>query len=373
MSRDAKFTNMTIHEFNRAIKSKLQIERNPNVAYKEYLRDFFKFYRKLVSDNVDADFVSNYLPPATNVNVLNKEILNTTNALLRAYNTYSEGKISTSITIMRNRFLDTDGSNISMRSLELNNTLNWYRARKLTKSNRQFQAKEMFHIPFEKRTEVVNYRYSISGYPCLYLGRTILGCWEEMGTPALDDLAISRLRVTDGSSIKVFDLRIPPEFTSTSLFGEPEESAKKQQNLDLLMTWPLIISCTIKTITPDASFKHEYVHSQLLMLALIENSSYYGVAYTSTHMDKNMSSNEDDYCNVAIPVKKVKDKGICSTLSALFKLMRGVPLMEMDIKNVFNESPTVTGGTLSIPDPTSHTKFEQAERWMDRIPLESIS
>lgn len=363
---------MTIYEFNGAIKSKLQIVRDSKVPYQEYLREFFKFYRKLVSDNVDADFISKYLPPTTNVDTLNKEILNTTNALLRAYNTYSEGKIGTAITIMRNRFLDTDGSKMSMRSLELDSTQNWYRARKLTKSNRQFQAKEMFHIPFEKRTEVVNYRYSISGYPCLYLGSTILGCWEEMGTPALDDLAISRLRVTEGSSIKVFDLRIPPEITSVPLLGEPEESANRQQNLDLLMTWPLIISCTIKTITPDASFKHEYVHPQLLMLALIENSSYYGVAYTSTHMDKNMSPNEDDYCNIAIPVKKVKNKGICSTLSCLFNLTRGVPLMEMDIKNVFNESPSVTDGMLSIPDPTSHTKFEQAERWMDRIPLESI-
>lgn len=366
-------TSMTINEFNNTIKEKLQIDRDSKMPYQEYLRNFFKFYRDMVSNNVNADFVSKYLPSTTNIDTIKKEILNTTNALLRAYNAYSEGKISTAITIMKNRFLDTERSEMSMRSLELDHSLYWYRARKLTKSNRHFQPKEMFHIPFEKRTEVVNYRYSISGYPCLYLGKTILSCWEEMGTPALDDLAISRLQVANGSKIKVFDLRIPSEITLTSLSEGPMEARGKKQNLDLLLTWPLIISCTIKSITPDASFKHEYVHSQLLMLALIENSNYYGVAYTSTHMDKNMSSNEDDYCNVAIPVKKVKAKGICSTLSSIFKLTRGVPLMEMDIKNVFNESPIVTDGCLSIPDPTSHTKFEQAERWMDRISLESIN
>ena len=363
---------MTIEEFNKEIKNKLQVERNSNIPYKKYIKDFFRFYRNLVDKQVNATFVSNYLPDTTNVVELKKDILKSTNALLRAYNTYSEGQIGTAIRILRNRFLDDGGTGMPVRSLLLDDTSDWYRARKLTKSERKFEPKQMFHIPYEKRTDVVNYRYSISGYPCLYLGKTILSCWEELDTPSLDDMAISRLRVADGSTIKVFDLRIPTDDTTTPLFGGSTDQEKRKQNLDLLVTWPLIISCTIKTITPEASFKHEYVHPQLLMFALIENSDYYGVAYTSTHMDKTMSSNEDHYCNVAIPVRKVKDKGLCPKLSSLFKITRGVSLMEMDIKNAFNESFAVRGETLVIPDPTSHTKFEQAELWLEKIPTESV-
>lgn len=124
-----------------------------------------------------------------------------------------------------------------------------------------------FHIPFEMRTNVMNYRYSISGHPCFYFGNTILTCWEEMHCPSLDDLVVSRIEVQANETLKVLDLRLPKE--------ENKGDDKKIANKRLLMTWPLIIACSIKTITPNAPFKFEYVHPQLLMLALKENNKEY--------------------------------------------------------------------------------------------------
>lgn len=97
----------------------------------------------------------------------------------------------------------------AIKTFDLVPTQSWFRARKATKSASGFKAKEMFHIPFEKRTEVVNYRYSITGYPYLYIGNTILSCWEEMHTPALDDFVVSRIQVNNGKQVKTLDLRIP--------------------------------------------------------------------------------------------------------------------------------------------------------------------
>ena len=61
---------------------------------------------------------------------------------------------------------------------------NFYRVRQLP-SIYEVEAKELFHIPISKRGIVKTQRYSIPGYPCLYLGKSIYGCWEEMRRPPM--------------------------------------------------------------------------------------------------------------------------------------------------------------------------------------------
>ncbi len=51
---------------------------------------------------------------------------------------------------------------------------------RVKKGNFALPRKEMFHIPFELRGMVAIQRYSIPGFPCLYLGSTLYGCWEEL-------------------------------------------------------------------------------------------------------------------------------------------------------------------------------------------------
>lgn len=44
---------------------------------------------------------------------------------------------------------------------------------------------EMFHIPFQYNHIVANERFSMSGFPSLYLGSSVYVCWEEMRRPDL--------------------------------------------------------------------------------------------------------------------------------------------------------------------------------------------
>ena len=44
---------------------------------------------------------------------------------------------------------------------------------------------EMSHIPFQFNHKVGNERYSMSGFPSLYLGSSVYVCWEEMRRPCL--------------------------------------------------------------------------------------------------------------------------------------------------------------------------------------------
>lgn len=56
----------------------------------------------------------------------------------------------------------------------------FYRMRKIEDRRTNITYDEMFHIPLNKRRMVTTQRYSTPGYPCLYLGKSIYTCWEEM-------------------------------------------------------------------------------------------------------------------------------------------------------------------------------------------------
>lgn len=187
---------MTISELNNIIKTELQKNRSSVENYKFYLKQFFKLYRDSVKQISDKSFKEDL--PEISREDLSKEIQNRTNALLRAYNSYMEGKLSTAITIMGNKFLDDH-----LQTYTLDSDQKWFRARIKGEGKNGFEPRGMFHIPFQMRTNVVNYRYSISGYPCFYIGSSILSCWEEMHCPALDDLVVSRVEVKENNSVKV--------------------------------------------------------------------------------------------------------------------------------------------------------------------------
>ena len=362
---------MKISEINKIIKDELRKNRDSSVNYKNYLSSLFKLYRQSVKRLSESSFKEE-LPEGLSRESLEKEILKCTNALLLAYNSYMEGKLSTAIKIMNNRFLSDD----IVQTYTLNYNQKWFRARIKGEGKNGFEPRSMFHIPFEMRTNVMNYRYSISGHPCFYFGNTILTCWEEMHCPSLDDLVVSRIEVQANETLKVLDLRLPKE--------ENKGEDKKIANKRLLMTWPLIIACSIKTITPNAPFKFEYVHPQLLMLALKENNKeYWGIAYTSTHIDPNMSVELSNYTNIAMPVRCIKENGYCEKLARSFKLSRGISFMEAEIKNIledFNNRFSISyAGELCIKSSKNgyvnyeETKFGRLESFLSKyIRPESI-
>lgn len=69
--------------------------------------------------------------------------------------------------------------------------------------------RDMFHIPLDKRGIVKTQRYSILGYPCLYLGCSVYACWEEMRRPPLDTCMVSRFEQSRPETLRFIDLTIP--------------------------------------------------------------------------------------------------------------------------------------------------------------------
>jgi hypothetical protein len=139
----------------------------------------------------------------------------------------------------------------------------FYRARK-PDSTRITDRKDMFHVPFESRENVTTQRFSVPGFPCLYLSNSPYVCWEELRKPPIDKMMVSRFKL-ENIRMKFLDLSLTPRAlirtlehtTSTQiLFSKKGEKIElppvgsldswDKGTLNYVMRWPLIASCSLK-------------------------------------------------------------------------------------------------------------------------------
>ena len=59
----------------------------------------------------------------------------------------------------------------------------FYRMRNREEDNQIMNSAELLHIPFELRGKITNQRYSVTGFPCLYLSTSLYQAWEELRRP----------------------------------------------------------------------------------------------------------------------------------------------------------------------------------------------
>lgn len=202
-----------------------------------------------------------------------------------------------------------------LKSYETDKTLNWssinndekfYRMRLIEDRRTNIKFNEMFHVPLNKRRIIKTHRYSIPGYPCLYLGTSIYTCWEELGRPLLNNCWTSQLTVIKKFSL--LDLRIPKS-------EEFENNFFKYVQL-----FPLIIACMIPVKNSNDVYKPEYIIPQLLIEWVIKKQKD-GIFYTSAHKNNEFNYLTEKSENIAIPVKSPLSKTIyCPELSQLFKI-----------------------------------------------------
>lgn len=130
---------------------------------------------------------------------------------------------------------------------------------------------EMFHIPFEKRHLVDSQRYSIPGYPILYLAGSLFTAWCEMDKPELDGLNFAGFK-----------------FKNDELFidlGYPYHSTTIWEWYSLFVMYPLLIACMVRVKNPSAPFKPEYIMPQLMTKLVREYGRYFtGIAYMSNKL-----------------------------------------------------------------------------------------
>nr|WP_315150216.1 RES domain-containing protein [uncultured Flavobacterium sp.] len=177
---------------------------------------------------------------------------------------------------------------------------------RLSEKNYPYQKKEMFHIPFELRNKVSTQRFSIPGFPSLYLGRTIYICWEELNRPTIDK--IQAVKYKNIKTIKLLDLTPP-----TKDCNDIDELYR------FFMTFPLIMCCSVKVKDTSDTFKPEYIIPQLLLQWIRNNDMLDGIQYKSTHITSTVFNENTELINIVLPVKTSKENGICEKLTSYFE------------------------------------------------------
>lgn len=177
---------------------------------------------------------------------------------------------------------------------------------RLSDKNYPYQKKEMFHIPFELRNKVSTQRFSIPGFPSLYLGRTIYICWEELNRPSIDKIQAVRYKNT--KLIKLLDLT-PPSNDCEDI----------NELYRFFMTFPLIMCCSVKVKDTTDTFKPEYIIPQLLLQWIRNNDILDGIQYKSTHITSKVFNENTELTNIVLPVKTSEKSGICKKLVDFFE------------------------------------------------------
>lgn len=290
---------MNIEQFYKLVKDILQIERDGK-SFPTHLETLLGAYLEAYRDIDDSCFKGG----AEGKFALMTKIESVCEKITECLDLYSRAKLDECIDKMREIL-----SHESFCAYRVCEGSMWYRSRMVEGRERVLKANKMFHVPFELVRKIGNNRFSISGYPCLYLSNTIWACWEEMKEPAMEDFCTSLVEPT--RNIELLDLRFP--------------NTKYHQVLeDVLYTLPLIIACSVEVEYPDDPFKPEYIMPQIVMLALVNHKRFEGCSFTSTKKIDNFDWPDDLLCNIAMPVKCVNDEGLCPKLSETFIISNSI-------------------------------------------------
>lgn len=159
-----------------------------------------------------------------------------------------------------------------------NDKLNLFRAVNVN-DNIQYGRTRVFHTPYNLRSKISTNRYSIAGYPSLYLSTSLDLCCEEIHTnPKVNLTLASRFKIErsieyNDTVVEVIELALKPQdfiFSAQNreqnrrVFDEITLSNEYVRNTYLLW-YPLIAACSYIRINKNDPFAVEYIIPQLLM------------------------------------------------------------------------------------------------------------
>lgn len=203
----------------------------------------------------------------------------------------------------------------------------------------EYTRKDIFHIPMDMRHLIKSYRYSIPGYPCLYLASGRELCWFECGMPKEFSYAGFVLDMEEGKEVRIIDFSLLPLDVAWAIHLENISSKENKKYVyeflaKYLLLLPLKAACSMKVSNRDVAFVEEYIFPQQLLLWVRENGKYDGIAYrTSSVIEK---SKEWNYINLVLPAKEI-EKGYCCHLNSIFKVTKPVKVKISSFMEKYSE------------------------------------
>lgn len=302
----------------------------------ESLNNYLAFYQNNLVKHIDQKI--SFDSQRTDIVVSKIKSLN--ESINKAVELFYEGKILEATTTFNkslDKILFDDVQLISKIPVETN----FYRSR--TNGTRHYSKADLFHVKFELRHIVSTNRYSVPGFPALYLGDTTYVCWEEFNRHKLKDLWFSRISNT--RALKIILIQRIEDFLNE--LNQINSDLQLTFLLRYLITFPLTISCSVKVKHPDGNFKPEYIIPQMLLQYISKKEDIDGIKFMSTKVDYNKLHEVEAY-NYVFPVKTIHKKGFCNRLTDIFHSTEPTSLeMEEILYNPTTHPMVVNSGTPS--------------------------
>ena len=207
---------------------------------------------------------------------------------------------------------------------------------------------ELFHPPFHKRRSVSTTRFSIPGYPSLYLSDKLQTSYSEC-IPEPDTDPFHAISFRNIRPLYFIDLSEERFIDDVNKFPgiKPLSSIDVSNITDHLGLYQLVIACHTKIdYVPyykgeRIQFKAEYILPQLMLQWLKHNGfAVDGIRYKSCTSERRFAALNCHY-NYVLPVRRSLDKGFCPTLASLFASTETYsylnPYTTADIENILQQ------------------------------------
>ena len=164
-----------------------------------------------------------------------------------------------------------------------------------------------YHRNFKDAAYIPNYRFSMNGFPCLYLGSSRDVC-EKESEGNNETRILNTYQISNGQTITF--LSIAPPITDRH----------KEELYNFFLLYPLYLASLTQYKEPSKKYFHEeYIIPQLLLLYVRKNQTKIdGIRYLSTYYRK-----DDDIqkmLDYVLPVTGIKDEGFDMKLMDKFEI-----------------------------------------------------
>ena len=257
---------------------------------RKYLEKLFDKYYKLLKEVEEVEEVEEE-------NKISYSAKKLGDAILESLRVYYNGN-----TIKAYEMLEKKLSNVfsGLKEIIVENDIDegqsFYRMRAESNLN---SPKDFFHTPFNKRFFCGPQRFSVPGYPTLYVAYSKSCCMAEMeGYHSLGEF-----QYKGNGKVKILDLTMNPPI-------DGKNAGKHIPEKIFLKYWPLIAACYVVNTVPEnmdkrqAKFREEYIIPQLLSLyvkeKLVKKGEIWGIRYYTVNnggLDPE-GQGENDYRNI---------------------------------------------------------------------------
>ena len=276
---------MTLEEY--FARPQMQYPINYTGDFFAAFRDSLVHYAETIDEFSDPDFTIDTRSLHSNVKDFCLSLVESVQFLLdgspsRAFSRLTEGMLP-----LRDIFLSEVFNTSIMPTLS-----GFYRIRTFEKPPGNLSCNDLFHVPFSARHKIRSERFSISGYPCLYLGSSSVICWHEMGRPKANHSAIVRYETSNDSSTSVIYLAYHPNRTPQAIRGFARSPLWRENPIvpvkvlsSILLIYPLVLACHFSVLHPIDPFKPEYIIPQLALQWILSETRIQGLCFVSTQVE----------------------------------------------------------------------------------------